>query len=68
MIKVKNKFRGKPWCKCTKELQENENTMSDTFPGTIPSSVGAIILLNLAFPPPTPSVWVWQGADRVLSF
>lgn len=35
--------------------------MSHTFPGTIHASLGTIILLNLTFPPPTPSIWVWQG-------
>lgn len=39
-----------------KKLQENENTLSHTFPGTLHSSLGAIILLNLQSPPPTPSI------------
>lgn len=59
-VKVKNEFCGKPWCKCTKELQENENTMSHMFPGTIHSFLGIIILLNLTFLPPIPTIWSYR--------
>lgn len=42
------------------ELQENKNTVSHAFPGTIHSSLGTTILLNLTFLPPTLTIWNYR--------